>query len=90
MNYLDLPQTYLDDRCAAARPGERIDLMIDSDTGLSNLATATNKYRWIDGCLFRLFSWCEYEICNAPARSPKGEWMAVRGFWKQYKKKAAA
>lgn len=75
---------FISDDCAAALPGERVDI------GLGNMATATNRYMAAHGCLFRLFAWCDTGICNAPDRSPKGEWLVVRGHWKQFRKGAAA
>lgn len=74
---------YINDDCASALPGERVDL------GSGSMATATHRYMVAHGCLFRSFAWCDHEICDAPARSPRGEWLAVRGHWKQFKKRAA-
>lgn len=70
---------------SSAQPGERVSAFSGDMT-----ATATNDYRVMHGELFRRFSWCSDSIANAPAYSPKGEWFAVIGHWKQFKKKAAA
>ena len=74
----------IDDTWAAALPGERL----TDENGFAG--TATNDYMAAHGELFRRFSWCTDSIAHSPAFSPKGEWFAVRGHWKQFKKKAAA
>jgi len=73
----------INDSAAAALPGERVNIGADD---LPCMATATHRYYCRDGDLFRNFAWSDFEICNAPAFSPKGEWMWVRGHWKQFKR----
>lgn len=80
----DFVDAVMPDEYARALPGERI------EAGGHVCGTATNDYFFQYGFLFRRFSWCDTEIANAPAYSPKGEWLAVRAHWKQFKKKAAA
>ena len=69
---------------SAAVPGERVFASHEFS------ATATNDYMVQYGELFRRFAWCSDSIAHSPAWSPRGEWFAVRGHWKQFRRNAAA